>query len=75
MIEIKVDAKRQFKDKISGFDSPNVAMKEAAQVIYALRDVLEEYLGYEMANYAFTVLGTRMVTGRATNRERSHHAR
>ena len=49
MIEIKVDAKRRFKDRSSEFDSPDAALKEATQVVYMLRDMLVEYLGQGMA--------------------------
>ena len=75
MIEIKVDAKRRFKDRTNEFDSPKAAMKEAEQVVYVLRDMLEEYLGYEMANYALVALGTDMITGKVMNLKRSHDAK
>lgn len=74
MIEIKVDAKRRFKDRTNEFDSPNAALKEAAQVVYMLRDVLVEYLGYRMATYALAALGTDMVAGKVMNPKRSHDA-
>lgn len=74
MIEIKVDAKRRFKDRTNEFDSPNAALKEAAQVVYMLRDMLVEYLGQGMATYALMALGTNMVTGKVMNPKRSHDA-
>lgn len=70
MIEIKVDAKRRFKDRTNEFDSPNAALKEAAQVVYMLRDMLVEYLGQGMATYALMALGTEMVTGKVMNPKR-----
>ena len=70
MIEIKVDAKRRFKDRTNEFDSPNAALKEAAQVVYMLRDMLVEYLGQGMATYALVALGTEMVTGKVMNTKR-----
>lgn len=74
MIEIKVDAKRRFKDRTNEFDSPNAALKEAAQVVYMLRDVLVEYLGHGMAEYALVTLGTEMMTGKVMNPKRSRNA-
>lgn len=74
MIEIKVDAKRRFKDRTNEFDSPNAALKEAEQVVYMLRDVLVEYLGYRMATYALSALGTDMVTGKVMHPKRSRNA-
>lgn len=74
MIEIKVDAKRRFKDRSSEFDSPDAALKEAAQVVYALRDVLVEYLGRGMAGYALMTLGAEMMTGKVMNSKRSRNA-
>lgn len=74
MIEIKINAKRRFKDRSSEFDSPDAALKEATQVVYMLRDMLVEYLGQGMATYALIALGTEMMTGKVMNPKRSHDA-